>query len=354
MRKIEKVVLGFLSLLLIRPLYPQDAGRETNPGIVIGEFTLEKVIDGDTIKVKGLEKPIRLLHIDTEETFKSTTDKRLFEMGWDVYLRAKQGKRSLPVKMATPMGEEAYRFAKDFFSNAKKIRLERDSEMDDKDRYGRFIAYALVERDGRWVNYNIECVRAGMSPYFVKYGFSRRFHEQFMDAQNEAMRNKKGIWGSEIRHYPDYDNRLLWWTARAKFIKSFELESKGRQEYIDLGWFDADHRLNAMLGKEVVLFGIIGDVKRPDKGPIKVSISRKEDLEVPLVFYEKKILDQLKLKNFRGEFVIVRGKLTQFDIRGKKETQMVIRSPDQVIINPGLPEFVGEGLDEAEKKEAEQ
>ena len=51
------------------------------------------------------------------------------------------------------------------------------------------MAYAFAEKNGVWVNYNIEAVRAGMTPYFSKYGFSRRFHKEFLAAEEEAKKN---------------------------------------------------------------------------------------------------------------------------------------------------------------------
>src|SRR5439155_11730759 len=41
------------------------------PGTTIGEFQVTSVVDGDTIHVDGLDSSLRLLGIDTEETFKS-------------------------------------------------------------------------------------------------------------------------------------------------------------------------------------------------------------------------------------------------------------------------------------------
>ena len=46
-------------------------------------------------------------------------------------------------------------------------------------------------KGGTWVNYNVEAVRAGMGPYFPKYGQSRRFHPEFVAAQEEARKAKE-------------------------------------------------------------------------------------------------------------------------------------------------------------------
>jgi endonuclease YncB( thermonuclease family) len=39
---------------------------------VIGEFTVSKILDGDTFRFDGMDKSTRLLGIDTEETFKDS------------------------------------------------------------------------------------------------------------------------------------------------------------------------------------------------------------------------------------------------------------------------------------------
>src|SRR5262245_44343229 len=62
------------------------------PGLLIGEFALDKVLDGDTIRVGGVDQSLRLLGIDTEETFKTEGDRRLFENGWKSYCDTKRGK----------------------------------------------------------------------------------------------------------------------------------------------------------------------------------------------------------------------------------------------------------------------
>ena len=156
-----------------------DRGELDNAeaGIVLGEFALTKkaIVDGDTVKVDGLDASLRLLGIDTEETFKSDKAWRAYEVGWDQYLANEQAKTSRPIKVPTPLGMDAKHFAEDFFFGVTMVRLERDHPKEIRGRYNRYLAYVLVERDGEWVNYNVECVRAGMSPYFTKYGYSRRF-----------------------------------------------------------------------------------------------------------------------------------------------------------------------------------
>ena len=70
-----------------------DAASQADAGLSLGEFALAPgaVVDGDTLKVSGLDASLRLLGIDTEETFKSEKDKRLYEsLGFEAYM-AKKG-----------------------------------------------------------------------------------------------------------------------------------------------------------------------------------------------------------------------------------------------------------------------
>ena len=59
--------------------------RLESPGLVIGEFSLapKGVVDGDTIKVQGLDTSLRLLAIDTEETYKRAADRRASDADFD-------------------------------------------------------------------------------------------------------------------------------------------------------------------------------------------------------------------------------------------------------------------------------
>jgi endonuclease YncB( thermonuclease family) len=163
----------------------------------LGEFPIDgasAVIDGDTLRVRGLESSLRLLALDTEETFKHEDERRAFNAGWERYQQQMRALSDRPVKYPTPLGEEAKTWAQAFFEGVTEVRLERDHPGEIRDYYGRYLAYVMVKKDGTWVNYNVECVRHGYSPYFVKYGRSRRFHKEFVQAQKLAREDQLGIW----------------------------------------------------------------------------------------------------------------------------------------------------------------
>jgi endonuclease YncB( thermonuclease family) len=315
------------------------------PGLVIGEFPIARggIIDGDTVRVGGLNASLRLSGVDTEETFKSEGDRRLFEMGWEHYLKAKKGNSKKPVKAATPLGEDAKVWAEKFFEGVETVRLERDHPKEIRDRYNRYLAYVFARKDGEWRNYNVECVRAGMSPYFMKYAYSKRFHKEFDQAQAEARAAQRGIWAPGAMAYPDYEERLVWWTARAEFIQAFDQEAEGQERLIVLTHFDAMRRLEARLGEEVEILATVGEVKLGDRGPTIATLSRRMHGDIQVVFFDKDVFLSTGISSQVGEFVRVRGVVSRYTDKRSKRThlQLVVNLPGQVRLNGFASEFVG-------------
>jgi endonuclease YncB( thermonuclease family) len=310
------------------------------PGLILGEFHLTKVTDGDTIRVDGLDSSLRLIGLDAEETFKNDPDRRGAEGDFDAYLRAKRGGGRHPVKAATPLGEDAKNFAKQFFHDHEKVRIERDVPGEIRDRYDRYLAYVFAEIDGKWVNYNVECVRAGMSPYFMKYGYSQRFHADFVAAEAEARAAKRGIWDPTKQHYPDYDERRTWWTARAEFIARYQPQVDNDPNFIVLTHWDAMKKIEDRVGQEVAILATVGDIKLGDRGPTKVMLSRKMFGDFPLVFFDKDVFAASGVAAFKGEFIVAKGVVTTYTNKytKKKQFQIQVDRVGQLLL-PDIPEF---------------
>lgn len=308
-----------LRLLVIALVAAGTVARAAPPaGTAIGDYKLTKVVDGDTIRVAGLDQSLRLLGIDTEETFKHDKERRAYAQGWDAYVKAQRGDARHPVKMATPLGDQAKVWAEQWFAGVETVRLERDDPQEIHDRYDRYLAYVFARKDGAWLNYNVEVVRAGMSPYFPKYGRSRRFHDQFVAAEVEAKRGKRGIWAPGAEAYPDYPEREVWWMARGAFVESFRTAADGQPNYIDITHEDATARLEALAGKEVVVLATAGDIYAGK--PSKVMLSRS----VPLVFWKRDVLDATGI--VEGEYLIATGVPSFY----KHHVQLVIDRASQI------------------------
>jgi endonuclease YncB( thermonuclease family) len=307
-----------------------------NPGLAIGELALadKAVVDGDTIHVQGLGTSLRLLAVDAEETFKYEKERRAFETGWEKYMRDMRGSSTRPVKYATPMGDEAKKWAESFFAGIDTVRLERDHPKEIRDYFNRYLAYILVNKGGVEKIYNVEIVRAGYSPYFSKYGYSRRFHQQFVDAENEARAAKRGIWDPRKPHYPDYDERKQWWDGRAEFIKAFEDEAQAHDNYIILTNYDTPSRLEAFVDKEVVVLGAVSEVRLSDgNGPTRVMLSRRRGADFPLIFWDRDVFLSSGVGQHVGEYVRVKGFVTKYeDKRGRRyQLQIKIDVPSQIV-----------------------
>ena len=309
--------------------------KMASEGLLIGEFSLrtnKSVLDGDTVMVDGLGPSLRLIGIDTEETFKKDWERNLYAKGFEQYKKSLRGNSKRPVKMATPLGEEAKIFAEKFFRGVHTVRLERDHPGELRGFYGRYLAYVFVQRDGRWVNYNIECVRAGMSPYYTKYARSRRFHKEFLQAEAEAKAQKIGIWDPKKEHYDDYDERHVWWSRRGAIIDYFESEEKLNDNYFALTRYNAMLELDKRVGQEVVVFGSIGSIRYNERGPTLVKLARTRTESFDVVFFDKDVFNVLNLEDQKGEYIFVRGVVRRYKnkFNGRETLQIIVNLPSQV------------------------
>ncbi len=306
-------------------------------GLLIGELRLARnpVVDGDTIRVEGIEKSVRLLKIDTEEIFRGNRQRAAAEADFEAYRARKRSRGGRPRRYGTPMGEKAADFARDFFKGAKRVRLERDDPKSTRGQHGRPLAYAFVKKNGRWTSYSVECVRAGMSAYFTKYGYSKRFGNQLARAEAEARQAKRGIWDPEAEGYGDYDERKAWWDARADFIREFEHEAGGRDDYVELWQADAGARLEKMVGQEVALLSTVDRIEH-FKGLSRISLVNETKRGFPLIFFEKSVLRESGIERYRGEPIVVRGEIDPYEKGSYRTLQIVVERPNQIRL-PKLP-----------------
>jgi len=307
-------------------------------GVFIGSFELadDPVVDGDTIRVKGLQKSLRLLSIDTEEKFRGPRDRRAADKDFAAYLKQKRGDKRRPQKPGTPMGEAAVEFAKDFFRGADAVRLQRDMGNEIYGHHGRPLAYVSVKKNGRWTSYNIECVRAGMSPYFTKYGYSRRLYKELILAETEAREAQRGIWAPDARSYGDYDERKAWWNARADFIQSVEHEGRQRDDYIFLNRAGALDKLEQHVGKVVTVLSTIDEI-RHFKGLVRVDLHGTPKRVFPVIFFDRAVFRQSGIEDYWREPVTVRGKVERYEKGDYRTLQIVVTDPAQVVL-PTLPD----------------
>ncbi|MDB4443889.1 thermonuclease family protein [bacterium] len=139
------------------------------PSIALaGQYRVIRIVDGDTVVItyKNKYEKLRLLRVNTPES---------------VHPDRKQN---------VPLGNVASDYTKRKLSG-KYVDLEFEGSF--RGRYGRLLAYVFV--DGN--NFNLALVRQGLSPYYTKYGLSKKYDKEFREAEQYARRTGLGIWGNQ-------------------------------------------------------------------------------------------------------------------------------------------------------------
>jgi micrococcal nuclease len=90
-------------------------------------------------------------------------------------------------KQNITMAELAFRYIQKQLTG-KYVDLEFESWT--RGRHGVLFAYVFV--DGK--NINLDLVRKGLSPYYIKYGRSKKYDVAFRAAQKQARKEKLNIW----------------------------------------------------------------------------------------------------------------------------------------------------------------
>lgn len=135
------------------------------PARADGPFTVERIVDGDTIHVTtdhGVQK-VRFLCIDTPEV-SGPHRSQLGDMA--------------TTELSRLIGES-------------DVYLARDATHDDVDRHGRLLRHVFLTDE---THLNVQMVKLGWSVYYTKYGPCHRYHQAFEDAEQEASRANAGIW----------------------------------------------------------------------------------------------------------------------------------------------------------------
>ena len=130
---------------------------------------VERVIDGDTVRVRFEEKSytVRLMGVDTPETKHPTKTVEYFGREY--------------------FGREASAFTKAPLEG-KTVLLAKDRTGDTVDRYGRLLRYVLLDGD----NFNARLIREGYAHAYRLFPFSKR--TEFIELKDQARRRRIGLW----------------------------------------------------------------------------------------------------------------------------------------------------------------
>ena len=150
-----------IALVVATRLWQLWDERAAPADLAEGTFMVERVVDGDTLKLAN-QTVIRLIGVDTPETVRPE---------WPV----------------EPWGPEASRFTREFIGDGQ-VRLQFDRERLDK--HGRYLAYVWV--GDRMLNE--ELVRSGLARFKGYFNYSETMKSRFRRAQNEAHAQRRGMW----------------------------------------------------------------------------------------------------------------------------------------------------------------
>ncbi len=318
-----KVISYLLTIIIFLSSQFSFAQKQTDSIYIIIEDEITKVTDGDTFRFKNLTKSTRLLFIDTEETFKGKDSdekiQQITERWLEYYYEQKREKKSeYPIKLESPFGMQTTEWAKEFFKDVTRVRIEKDDTLRGEDMFGRYLVYLIAEKNSKFVNYAVECVRQGYSPYFNKYGNSGRFHKEFVEAQEYAKANRLGIWNPSSKCYPDYEERIKWWDERAEELKYFYANYANDLNVINLLNGDAHKRLKNAVGNVVTVFGNISEVNT-ERFPylLRNSISKEVSLDILIDEKDADVFAGLDVKRMESNYFYCTGRIEERDGRFK-------------------------------------
>ena len=134
------------------------------------EVIFKKCVDGDTIQVlyNNKKERIRLLAIDTPES--------VLDNGIKI----------------EKYGKEASNYTCEHVKNAKKIEIEFDPNSDQRDKYGRLLAYVYLDD----VMLQKSLLGEGLAKVAYLYN-DYLYTDELKAIEKEAMDNHLGIWSSE-------------------------------------------------------------------------------------------------------------------------------------------------------------
>jgi len=91
-----------------------------------------------------------------------------------------------------------------------------------------------------------------------------------------------------------------------------------------------------MIGKEVVILATVGEVYIGEKGPTRVTLSRAQKSDFPLIFFDKDVFGSSGIVGWKGEWVRVTGVPSFYENKHthKKQLQIQIDRASQIELSP--------------------
>ena len=165
-RPIKFILFGLIILSLSLAVAIKENPNSSKPA---DTYEVKKVVDGDTLEVTryGKTEKVRLIGIDTPETLD-------------------------PRKPVQCFGKEASDNSKGLLSG-KQVKLDFDPVVDEKDKYGRLLAY--VWNDNELVN--LRLIKDGYAHEYTYRNQQYKYQNDFKQAEKYAKESGSGLWSSK-------------------------------------------------------------------------------------------------------------------------------------------------------------
>ena len=232
-------------------------------GAIVRSCVLKTVVDGKTLKVllnplgwtpkphggwRAAPTSVGAGHsfADKEESWEEVTVRLMCVDTEECQIPRGNARHYKPV---TYGGRESFEWLKDHLGVTHDGRPHRDQKivldvefdtvedtvvgcrLHNQENYGRVLAYVHVGGRPAGENLSLAVIRAGRSPYFTKYGRSRLYHADFLEAERLAIADERGLWGITAavgeRSVPvsdyvrNYQQLLPWWQTREGIVEDF-------------------------------------------------------------------------------------------------------------------------------------
>ena len=85
-----------------------------------------------------------------------------------------------------------------------------------------------------------------------------------------------------------------------------------------------------------MILATVGDVQIGEKGPTRVTLSRAQKSDFPLIFFDKDVFGTSGISGWKGEWVTVTGTPSVYENKHthKKQLQIVIDHASQIALSP--------------------
>jgi micrococcal nuclease len=148
----------------------------------------------------------------------------------------------------------------DFTREFGKRYVDLEFEGPLRGNYNRLLSYLILDGD----NFNLELAKQGLSPYYTKYGLSKKYDQEFRAAERYARSHKLHIWGDTDLAQKYLRLKSKWGQYRSKTSSSTRIVQTKDWSYVASRKSKVFHRADAKCVKTISPHNLIGFKSREE------------------------------------------------------------------------------------------